>query len=459
MKFKKILSLNYNKELFTLFLTAEKKYIILKNYENLYTYPTTEEFSYIYHFLYKKNYVNKVELKKFIPKVIFKGTAITLSAATIFLLYMNKKINDDYQDFLERSQNVYIEETVDITDVSAAEYFEIEDEDNLTAVEVKTIYESDLLKYKIIFDFDYIDELFEQESVSISEFQTVINNNSDIADNLKPYVLEYVTNSYAETPDLDLRILYENLKTIKIIEADESTIMFEALSTNAVAVYLKNTNTIYVNENNDYENDSWSYQVLMHELTHVAKYYDTVYNDYSVQVKTSYDYNFNIILEEALVSYYAVQIYDKNELNIAYQLQSNYISILIDCMDNYELRNIVEKDITYFLSQLDSYNNQEGMSVYIFELINAQYQDFYDDQITISQDQFYEIYDYIAKMYFDKYINDNTTYEEATVILNELIYKLTYDVPDEYNIDTNHFKEYFETYYQNLSENSQSYTM
>ena len=42
------------------------------------------------------------------------------------------------------------------------------------------------------------------------------------------------------------------------------------------------------------------------------------------------------------------------------------------------------------------------------------------------------------------------SYEEALKVKDELVNRITYDVPAEYNIDTNHFQVFFDNYCQEL---------
>lgn len=487
--FYKIVRFKYENCFYILLRNKDHKYFFVKEVLDKYTHVTDDEFHILHGIFSKRRGLSCIEGKwKLVPAVIVGGTVTFLTASTLLAWGIHKKVEAEYQDFLERSKNIAVSQDVfpdfskedikgdikdfvsdfvedfknesdiesninnfvfesssnDIDDNIEFEYaYEYEDDSFV----VKTIDQSDLLKYKYIYDFDYIDELFNYDNVTYNDFVNIIESNSNISKNMKPYVLEYVGLCYANSPEIDLRILYENMKTLKIIEADEHTIRTEALSVSALAVFLKKENTIYVNENNDYANDYWSYQILMHELTHAAKCYYTTLNDYEVQVKTSFDYNFSIILEEALVSYYSVRIFDKEEKDIAYQLQSNYISLLMDCINDYKLQDIVEKDITYFISKIPS--NDISEVVKMFELLNVQYQDFYDDRIKVEQPEFYPLYDFMTDVYFSTHLNINMSYDECLEVYEYFIYSLTFDVPDEYDIDVDYFKSNFESYYKN----------
>ena len=81
-------------------------------------------------------------------------------------------------------------------------------------------------------------------------------------------------------------------------------------------------------------------------------------------------------------------------------------------------------------------------------LIDLQYDDYHDYSIQVDQTQFHDLYDYVAKMYYDARITPGMSYDEAVAVRDAFIYKLTYDVPEDYNIDINHINEYFTTYCQ-----------
>jgi hypothetical protein len=72
--------------------------------------------------------------------------------------------------------------------------------------------------------------------------------------------------------------------------------------------------------------------------------------------------------------------------------------------------------------------------------------DYHSDLIEIEQEEYYPIYDYIADMYYRKYIDEDMSYNEAKSVADDLIERITYDVPLEYNIDTNRFYDYLNEY-------------
>ncbi len=53
-------------------------------------------------------------------------------------------------------------------------------------------------------------------------------------------------------------------------------------------------------------------------------------------------------------------------------------------------------------------------------------------------------------MYFKKNINPNMTYDECMQVASNLVERIMFDVPEEYNIDTNHFYENLNNYCESI---------
>jgi hypothetical protein len=241
-------------------------------------------------------------------------------------------------------------------------------------------------------------------------------------------------------------VFYENLKTLKVIECDENELLLHTLSTTSSGCYVRTENTIYVPNGYFYEKGTWEYQVIFHELSHCARTRMITDDSDDVRIQFQGINYFNTVTEEALNSLFAVSLLDYEEKDYAYQLQSNYYSVIIECLDNYDLSDYMNHSLTYLVSKLDEQNKDKEKAVVIMELIEMQYDDYHKQDITIPQDQFYRIYDYISEMYYDKYLHEGMSYDEMKAIADELVNRVTYDVPDEYNIDVNHFYDYFDNY-------------
>ena len=58
-----------------------------------------------------------------------------------------------------------------------------------------------------------------------------------------------------------------------------------------------------------------------------------------------------------------------------------------------------------------------------------------------------DAYDYISNIYLGKHLNAGMSLEKARGIMDEMLKKLLFDVPEEYHIDRDHFYKYLEKYY------------
>ena len=152
---------------------------------------------------------------------------------------------------------------------------------------------------------------------------------------------------------------------------------------------------------------------------------------------------------EALNSLFAVSLFDYEEKDIAYQFQSNAHQIILECMDNYTLNDYVNHSMTYYAKQLDTYNQDDNYALTILSLMNEQYEDYHDDSRENPQSVYYPIYDYISKMYLDKYVTAEMSYDEAKEVMDQMLDRLLFDVPEEYHIDRDHFYTYLDDYYEN----------
>ena len=81
------------------------------------------------------------------------------------------------------------------------------------------------------------------------------------------------------------------------------------------------------------------------------------------------------------------------------------------------------------------------------ELIDIQYKDFHSDTFNVDPKEYERIYEYISNLYYQKYFYENMTYEEGLALVTSLVNEITYDVPEEYNIDKNYFYQYYKDYY------------
>lgn len=452
----------YKEKQYQLLLDSDKKYFFLRiNEKRQYEYITfkelielTRKFSYNPNIQYTTNLGEKKENGskiKIIPKVLLNGTIMTIITLSLLKLTDNGKSPKDYTNYTT-TITVAEEQESDTTQKAINDLLDkvAKEKENF---EIQTSSEG--FNLTIVYDAVDLEKTlgYKKEEITYKKIRETIKNNNNISDKYKEICLTLANNLEKKYPTMDLRIWYENLKTLKIVECDEMEMKLKAVSATAYACYRKDENTIYTDKKYDYEPGTWEYQIIIHELCHPIRSAQIKLGNNEIRTQFESQSGSGTIIGEAMNSLLALRSYDETEQDIAYQLQSNMIEVMVDSLDNYTYQDFVEHNITYFENELNKQNGDDK-AVYILSLMELQYKDYHDNDILVEQSQYYEIYDYIAKMYYDKNINSNMSYTEASVFQEKLVGKIIYDVPEEYNVDTEHFNDYFNQYCSSIGINN-----
>lgn len=454
-EYRKIINFYYRNKKYQLLLDDDNKYFFLEvNSDNSYSYVTIDNFinlCRIFCHYPDKRYAfndslnsNKIRI---IPKVIVKGIATLLTVTT--LVGCGIKNNNEITEIATVDDSYTVSDTVNVNE---NEYRDILDNVSLIVDDiddeliVDTYLDNQYTKNIYVFDMDILDNYLDYDSVSMDELLNVLNNNEMISYKFKPYLYEFINSMCLKYPDCDKRMFYENLKTLKIIECNDDVMFEKTGSRTADACYVSNKNEIYTKEDSVYEKGTWEYQVLMHEFAHSIRNGYIENGDKDIRVSSMGKALSLVTVDEALNSVFTVSLFDYEERDIAYQLQSNYCTVMLECLDNYDLSDYINHSISYYAKKLDEHNGHNNYATTLFALIDAQYKDFHNDEISVAQEEYYPIYDYIANMYYNKYITSEMNYSDTKRVADSLIEKILYDVPFEYNIDTDRFYEYLNTY-------------
>lgn len=465
-EYRKVLHFYYKNNLYNMFLDNSNKHFFLKYNGKEFVYLTLEELTELAS-MFANNYsVMNIEKNgprkiKILPKVLIGGVLVTLSLPIFALsMAMNKSVEriknfERNRSFIEQEmENVEEYVSYDVTEAEEQKETESKTITN-TNIETKTLVvdtylESERLKFLYIYDMEYLDKVLDYKEVSLDDLKLAIKENTKIASKYKDLLNEYVEQVVKKYPKAELRVFYENLKTLGVIECAKEEFIKVSLSVDASASYLRKENNIYVLNGFQYDKGTWGYQVMFHEFSHALR--TGVWNKNDTRIKVQVEgqnYN-NTMTAEALNSLFAVSLFDYEERDIAYQLQSNYFKVMLECMDNYTLEDYVNHSLSYFPKKLDEFHNQEDYATVILELISMQYQAFHNSYIKVEPSAFTPIYDYISNMYYQKHINSEMSYEEALKVADTLVDNILFDVPAEYNIDTNYFYECLKSYCENL---------
>ena len=321
--------------------------------------------------------------------------------------------------------------------------FEIKEED--APLEVEYYYES-LDGGVYVYDTDYLYMIFgDSKVVTKNDLLDALNGNPNINDKYKALIREYIDLLYARYPNNNYRVFYENLKTMIVHECVDKFEMFEhALSMDAYACYVPKENTIYTSDTYDYKKGTWDYQTIMHELSHAMR----IHRDESGKVNAEFPdlVSGNIILDEAMNSIFAVSLFDYDEPDIAYQLQSNIILAIVSSMDNYDLNDYVNHSSSYFTKKLDEFTGHTNYAQVMLKVMYAQYRDYHDKFNDVEESEFYPFYRFICDIYFKNRLKAGMSDHEKESVVRELVDRITFDVPAEYHIDTDYFYGYYNEY-------------
>jgi len=292
-----------------------------------------------------------------------------------------------------------------------------------------------------IYDEKDLHLALENDFVTADKCIEAIQANNKIAPTFKSFFCNFVERIDDTYPGLNLAILYQNLETLDVQELSASDYFWESLSLDSLGCYNKRKNTIFIPEGTEYIEGEFGFQVLLHEFCHAVRS-----GEYKTDnTKISFDFyedSDNVLLSEAMNSAFSCSLLDYYEWNIAYQVPSNYLRIMLECMDNYSLEDYIKHRDTYFLRKLDEFTGKTNYAQVIWKLIALQRSDWEQENVDIPPEEYHPIYDFLCEMYYNKYITKAMTPEEKKAIADELIHKAFFDAPEDYKIDSNYFYEY-----------------
>lgn len=319
--------------------------------------------------------------------------------------------------------------------------FEVCDGEKLIDVET---YKSDKSgTFATVFDSEYLYLLFGNEKIEGADCKRAILENENISDKFKKFFCDFVDRMTVKYPDMNFEILYHNLQGLKVVECEKNEYVKHSLDYLSLGVYRTNENVIYIPEGTEYIEGEWGFQVLIHEFCHAARLYLWSEDDKHARFNST---GGDETLEEAMNSVFSCSLLNYDERDSAYQTPSNYLRIMLECMDNYELSDYINHSDAYFLQKLDECTGYMNYAQVIWKLIALQRNDKFEDDIDIDAKEYNPIYDYLCKLYYQKYVTPDMTMKEARTIADELIEKAFFDTPEGYKINRQRFYENLEEY-------------
>jgi len=361
-----------------------------------------------------------------VPACLLTGILLMVAANCIWNNQLEKRV---------ASGEIY-EEPIQIT-------YDFEVADGDMPLEVVTSKQHDFSNRSTLYVYDETDLhlALENDFVTAEQCIEAIYANDKIEPRFKTFFCDFVERIEKTYPGLNLAILYRNLETLDVQELNSTDYFWESLNIDSLGCYNKRKNTIFIPEGTEYVEGEFGFQVLLHEFCHAVRtgHYET---DDAKCTFEFYGDSDNILLSEAMNSAFSCSLLDYYEWNIAYQVPSNYLRIMLECMDNYSLEDYIRHGDTYFLSKLDEFTGNTNYAQVIWKLIALQRSDWEQDNMDIPPEEYHPIYDFLCRIYYGKYVSETMTAEEKKAIADELVHKAFYDAPENYKIDPDYFYEY-----------------
>lgn len=454
-EYRKVCNFIYQGIKYQMLLDNQNKYFFLRvNEDESFSYVSLAELIILTNIFSKPSGVYNIirdgqnDKLRFVPKVLIKGVtcvltlSLLLSGCTVYENLANPE--KDKEESEKPGFEIIIDYKDDDDSLSVSESevgshvsFAIEDKEEEFKVDTH-IYGPNL-DYATIHDSEYIGLVLDYDKATKEDLYASMNSNPLISENFKPILNAFIENLAKKYPNADYRIFNENLKDLEVVECTRAELTEKSLSLDCSGCYRRDENKIYVLKDCSYAEGTWEYQVIFHELTHCFRSRYTVINGKQVKFQPESLHFNDTLTNEALASLFAVSLFDYEEPDIAYQLQSNYHKTILECIDNYTLTDYANHSLGYYVHALDEFNGHNNYASTMIALMNVQYEGYHNPNLEVPQEELMPLYDYISNMYFRKYITSNMSYEQAREVTDELIGKILYDVPEEYHIDTNLF--------------------
>ena len=445
-EYRQVLKFNYKNHEYVMLLDNDNKRFFLKIIGDKLTYLTDEEYIDLTIFFASNPKIMKVVGKKkikLIPSIISGGitTILTFSVLTSCFKSSENQVNNLFPD---KTTSEIVKDEEDFKNImSLSDSQTIDSENDTYEYKGHTLY---------IYDKDYLDLVFKNENITYGMLCRQIDMNVNIPSDFKSILYDYCLALTTKHPNVDLRVFYNNLKTLEVETCTSEEIELKTGISDSYGCYDSFKNKIYVIKDFDYNNDLWAHQVIFHELTHCAIIGNYEIDGRKVRVQPEGSKFNNEITSEALTTLFTVSLFDYEENSLSYQLQSNFHKIMLDCLgDNYSLDDYFNHSLSYFENALNKYNGSEDAAV-ILELIQTQFKDYHSTMINVSKEEYYPIYEYVCDMYYKSNISPYMRRDEMIEVADSLYRKVSRYVPNDYKIEKKLFYDYLDNYLQNVKK-------
>lgn len=317
-------------------------------------------------------------------------------------------------------------------------------EDSERDLVVKNYEYGDLLHYLYVSGSDYYDLCFDHAASEATpeKLKGIIAGNSGIPEGLKGKVCEFVDAVAEAHPSVDLRVLEHNLASLEIVECSPEE-MREKAGDHTAGRYSALDNRILISSANGYEEGTWDYQLLPHELCHAMR--RAVFALGELDVSINPDSPGIEVVDEAFTSI-MVDDLGYGTGGLSYQPEVNMVRVMLECVDGYEFYDYYRQSLRHFAAKLDETSGDHNYAIAVFRLMQAQYDDFNDDGIYRDLEAYRPIYDYLVRIYLDEHAAPGMSAEEVDRTIGDLAERVAYRV--SYDHDVGELYRFGREYYE-----------
>lgn len=439
MKFKYIAKFKFNGKTFCMFKNQQRKIAFLELRQDKYYYPTLEDYISLVK-MYTSNdedkfFINFGDKKyRFVPKIKHKAGLLLLTSSLISTILTgcgNPTSTLDYgKSFAYSEYYTEVESEIEVESETEAEIDNESDNPyiNQDCYETEDYDVTISSKYVKFYNNKYFDEVFGTENVPLNDVIDNINSNKKISDFYQKFLITTCTDFNNFYDDLDLRVFNYNVIDLKFEFRPADAIK---MTTNSVAYYDKETNTIVLSEDIDFNNIR-DVITLRHEIGHIFNVLNTTKKEWTIK------YNFNdagygrYSMESMNVIFTTLPYMDEyeGEDNLGYPITANEISIIINSLPDYNVIDSINNNVYHFEESLNEYM-PEYDAERIISLMDLQWKDYCSDELEVSEEDYQYLFSFIAKIYMKSNLNSEMTYTEIMEQQDSLKEQLLKGIPEE----------------------------
>lgn len=454
MVFTRLATFKFKNNYYEMFITGKNKRAFLRVENGKYHYPSIEEFTNIvglFEFA-KSNTIafyqdSRHKKYNFTPYVIenVKGKTkkIMLTSLVVFTLLTGCGIDSDSYTYSNEYLPIDTGSSYDSNDAVDYEYtstesafYETEDFELLESAKSIDLYNN-----------KYFDQLFECKNIEIEKVIATKNSNTKMPAEFNSFIDEFIYTMESYYGSLDWRVFNYNIETLEFERTSSDNVDF--VMGGSVALYDFKNNKMLISEDLDL-NDPKSRLIFRHELGHLFNHLRMQKDGYDI--KYGFDNaNRGTYLKEALTVIFTTDPfmydYESKEItdNMGYPIITNIVRVLVEC-SGYDIRSSITDNVYYFQNLLDKEFSSSLDASLIEELIEIQWIEYSTDLIQVDDEDYKDLYRYVANAYISKKLNSSMSYEEILEMQNNLKERLLLGVKEEKYVYTDIIDEEFSNY-------------